>query len=79
MNRHIRRLEKYGIFCDDYRSEVSNLVGELAGKKGYKVLLGNKNIKVWIVGNSLYGYGFGHPKTFNELIYIYKAKEVSDD
>jgi hypothetical protein len=58
---------------------VSNLVGELVGKKGYRVLVGNNNVKLWICGDSLYGFGFMHPKTFNELIYIYKTTEVLDD
>lgn len=55
MNRYIRRLEKYGIWCDNTMTEIRGVNGGTYGVQGYRVI--GYNTK-----NGL--------KTFNDRIWV---------
>lgn len=45
MNRYLRRLEKYDIFCDRYMTEIKGPTGTY-GVKGYRIL--NTKQPYWV-------------------------------
>jgi len=71
MNTLTRRLNIYGIYCDSFKTEIKGT----AGLRGYKILLGKTDLRVWVIANKIACYGFNSPRTVNELIDRYGNKK----